>query len=106
MSRLKTTLSALALALMSAAPLSAYSGEIYTVCKLDPNRDNFLALRSCGSSKCHLIQKLGPGTFLHTLEPHSDGRWREVIVKRHLQDESYSGPKGWVYDRYICKVQY
>lgn len=107
MKTFKTVLATLTtLAAVSATSLWAYSGEVYAVCKLDPNGDNFLALRSCASSKCHLIQKLGPGTFLHTLEPTSEGRWRNVIVKRNIQDESYSGPSGWVYDGYICKVSY
>ena len=84
----------------------AYSGEDYVVCNLDPNGDNFLALRSCGSSKCEMLQKLGPGTFLLTMDPDSENGWRAVIVKTSLDDESYSGPNGWVYDKYICRIQY
>lgn len=84
----------------------AYSGEDYVVCNLDPNGDNFLALRSCGSSKCQMLGKLGPGTFLLTTDPYSENGWRSVIVKDGLDDESYSGPNGWVYDKYICRIQY
>lgn len=85
---------------------NAYSGEQYVVCKLDPNGDNFLALRTCGSSKCSMMAKLGPGTFLMSTDPTSENGWRQVIVQRNMQDESYSGPMGWVYDRYICEVGY
>lgn len=103
---LKITLGALVFGAATAGTLLAYSGEVYAVCKLDPNGDNFLALRRCPSSECQMIRKLGPGTFLHTMNPSSEGRWREVIVKRNIQDESYTGVSGWVYDRYICKVSY
>lgn len=87
-------------------PARAYSGEQYVVCKLNPNGDNFLALRSCGSSKCNMMAKLGPGTFLMSTEPYSEKGWRQVIVQRNMQDESYSGPMGWVYDKYICEIRY
>ncbi len=85
---------------------SAYSGENFVTCNLDPNGDNFLALRSCGSSKCQMTKKLGPDTFLLTMEPNSVKGWREVIVIKGLQDQSYSGPDGWVYDKYICEINY
>ena len=84
----------------------AYSGEDFVVCRLNPAGDNYLSLRTCGSTKCHEKRRLGPGTFLISLEPYAVKRWREVIVKRHAQDESYSGPSGWVYSKYICKIQY
>jgi len=98
---------ALAAALAFAgSALWAYSGEHYVVCKLNPNGDNFLALRTCGSTKCAMTQKLPPDTFLLSMEPWAENHWREVIVLGGLQDESYSGPSGWVYDKYICDVQY
>ena len=76
------------------------------VCNLDPNGDNFLAMRSCGSTKCGIIKKLGPDTFVMSMEPYSEKGWREVLVKRNLQDNSYSGVAGWVYDKYICRISY
>ncbi|NOX41366.1 MAG: hypothetical protein GXP05_12915 [Alphaproteobacteria bacterium] len=85
---------------------SAYSGEQFVTCNLNPNGDNFLALRSCGSSKCDTIRKLGPDTFLLTMEPSSENNWREVILLDGLQDESYAGVSGWVYDKYICRIDY
>ncbi len=106
MSKFNLLATATALVLSSAASLSAYSGEIYTVCKLDPNGDNFLALRTCGSSKCTMTHKLGPGTFLLTWEPYSEGRWRQVTVMRDTNESSATGPSGWVYDGYICEVRH
>jgi len=84
----------------------AYSGEHYVVCNLNPQGDNFLALRSCGSSSCRMKMKLGPGTALLTMDPDAENGWRDVIVLRSLQDQSVSGPMGWVYSKYICKVRY
>ncbi len=90
----------------AAAPVLAYSGEDYVVCRLNPAGDNYLSLRTCGSSKCREIMRLGPGTFLSTMEPYTVRGWRQVIVKRNAQDESYSGPDGWVYSKYICRIEY
>ncbi|PCH45414.1 MAG: hypothetical protein COC23_07415 [Hyphomicrobiales bacterium] len=84
----------------------AYSGEVYTVCKLDPNGDNFLAFRSCSSSKCRMKRKLKSGQFLLTHEPKGVKGWREVLLMKNLQDNSYAGQSGWVFAKYICKVQY
>lgn len=89
-----------------ASQAGAYSGEHYVTCGLDPNGDNFLALRACPDSGCAIRAKLGPDTFLITLEPDSENGWRQVIVIRGLQDDSYSGPSGWVYDKYICEIRY
>jgi len=105
----KTSLAAIVFALLwtgASAPALAYSGEDYFVCRLNPAGDNFLSLRSCGSSRCPEIMRLGPGTSLSTMEPYTLKGWRQVIVKRSPQDESYSGPDGWVYSKYICRVQY
>ncbi len=101
----KRLLGALSLVL-GAGAASAYSGEDYVVCNLDPNGNNFLALRGCGSSKCEMVRKLGPGTFLLTFEPVAEKGWRQVLVKSSLDDESYAGPSGWVFEKYICKIQY
>jgi len=106
MTFLKTSIIA-AVTVVATAPIgSAYSGENYVVCKLNPNGDNFLALRSCGSTKCRIVRKLPPDTFLLTMEPYAEKHWREVMVVNGLQDQSYSGATGWVYDKYICKIVY
>lgn len=105
----KTILAALATVLLSmvfAEAAAAYDGEQFVVCNLDPNGDNFLALRACGASDCTMLGKLGPGTFLMTMEPSASNGWREVIVQRSIQDWSYDGPSGWVYWKYICRIDY
>lgn len=105
----KTTLLAAILVSLwigASAPALAYSGEDFVVCRLNPAGDNYLSLRTCGSSRCKEIRRLGTGTFLVTLEPNAVNGRRDVIVKRHAQDNSYSGPSGWVYSKYICKIQY
>ena len=94
-----------ALTFTSGAALS-YSGEHYVTCNLNPEGDNFLALRTCGSTSCPMTYKLPPDTFLLTLEPYANNGWREVMVISGLQDESYSGPTGWVYSKYICEIRY
>ncbi|MDV7142378.1 hypothetical protein R3X27_06755 [Tropicimonas sp. TH_r6] len=88
--------------LCSATSLQAYSGEVLVTCGLDPQGDNFLALRSCGASNCPRLGKLGPNTYLHTLEPYAENGWREVIVLDGLADQSFSGPKGWIFEKYAC----
>ena len=87
-----------------AAPALSYSGETFVTCNLNPDGDNFLALRECASSKCDMIMRLPPDTFLMSMNPDEGSGWREVIVLDGLQDESYAGPSGWVYDKYICPV--
>ncbi|MFT6452260.1 MAG: hypothetical protein ACJA06_001756 [Halocynthiibacter sp.] len=101
---LKQTAAALTGILLNTAA-QAYSGETYVTCHLNPAGDNYLSLRECGSSKCDEIMRLGPATFMTTLEPVGTKGWREVIVMRDSQDDSYSGPSGWVYEKYICRIQ-
>ncbi|MCP5038906.1 MAG: hypothetical protein GY945_15040 [Rhodobacteraceae bacterium] len=102
---LKAAFAALLLA-GSAGAVQAYDGEQFVVCKLNPNGDNFLALRTCGATSCKMISKLGPGTFVITMEPYETNGWREIIVQSHIEDWSYGGRSGWVYGRYICEVRY
>ncbi len=89
---------------LSGTVATAYSGEIFRVCGLDPNGDNFLAFRTCGSTKCRMTRKLGPGTYVMSLDPFEENGWRAVILMRNRYDESYEGPNGWVYGRYLCPV--
>lgn len=100
------TFAAATLALAFSDQAAAYDGEQFVVCNLNPNGDNFLALRSCGSSKCKMLRKLGPGTYLMTTEPWAENGWREVIVQKNIQDWNYQGPSGWVYGKYICRITY
>jgi len=108
--KLTTPLKIVSVALLaltvSSSVVQAHSGQVYVTCNLNPNGDNFLALRTCGSSKCQMIMKLGPDTFMTSLEPYNVKGWREVVIMKGLQDESYSGPSGWVYEKYTCEVRY
>lgn len=92
-----------AVAAMIPAIATAHSGESYVVCNLDPNGDNFLALRTCGATKCEMLMELGPNTGLLAIEPYSGSRWREVTVLSGAYMLPV-GPDGWVYDKYICEV--
>lgn len=103
---MRTVLALVSALVMSSTTAFAYSGEHYVTCDLDPNGDNFLALRTCGSSNCRMTHKLGPDTFLLTMEPYAENGWRWVTVIRGLQDQSVSGPSGWVYSKYICEIRY
>ncbi|MHA1563953.1 MAG: hypothetical protein ACTSX7_01460 [Alphaproteobacteria bacterium] len=86
------------------APLLAYSGEDYYVCKLNPKGDNYLSLRSCGSTKCTVIMRLGPDYILTSLEPYNENGWREVVTRGYAQDDTGSGTTGWVHEKYICPM--
>lgn len=97
---------AMALAIGLPGSAHAFSGEYFITCNLNPYGDNFLSLRTCGSTRCPEIARLGPNTFLIATQPYAVQGWREVIVLNGLQDQSYSGPRGWVYTRYICAVRY
>lgn len=84
----------------------AYDGEQYVTCNLDPNGDNWVALKAAPDLRAQRLMKLGPGTFLITTEPYAQGKWRQVIVQKDMQDWSYAGPSGWVYTDYICEIRY
>ena len=106
MKRLSSFLISALLALGTSNAALAYSGEYFVTCNLDPYGDNFLSLRTCGSSRCPEIARLGPDTFMISTDPYGERGWRQVIVLNSLQDQSYSGPRGWVYSKYICAVRY
>ena len=90
---------------MSAAPVLAYDGEVYTVCKLDPKGDNYLSLRSCPSSKCPEKLRLRPGQFVLTIDPSPERGWRAVFVMKGINDDrAYEGPQGFVANKYIGYV--
>jgi len=99
-SAVATALVPLVLALLMAAPLSgpalAQSGYHYIV-GLDPNGDNFLALRTNPSTRYgRRIARLGPETLLAPTGER-DGNWLavEVVNTRH------AGLYGWVHGRYV-----
>ncbi|WP_027834801.1 hypothetical protein [Maritalea myrionectae] len=84
----------------------AYSGELYRVCGLNPDGDNFLSMRTCGSTDCDVITKLLPGTFMWTMEPTAQNNWRQVVPMYGVADMFSADPDvGFVYSKYICKVE-
>lgn len=94
-------------AVLMAGAAWAYSGEIYTTCRLDPNGDNWLALKSAPDIGSQRIAKLGPGTFLLTWNPEPVGNWRQVTVIENPDDPYETGTiSGWVHTGYICQVNY
>lgn len=97
----------LALAALATATLAlaahAYSGEEYTVCNLDPNGDNWLALKAAPNINSQRIAKLGPGTPLLTWDPEPVGKWRQVtVMNSRAQMYDFSDLSGWVHTDYIC----
>lgn len=100
-------LSAILLPLASSLPAGAYDGQVYRVCGLNPNGDNYLSLRTCGSTKCREILRLGPGTPLRSWEPWGTRGWRQVDVLPHI-DAAHGGnyASGWVFEKYICEIRY
>ena len=96
---------AAALAIFAGAAL-AYDGEHYVTCNLDPNGDNWVALKAAPSLNSKRLMRLGPDTYLVTLDPYPQGKWRQVIVQRDAQAWDYNGPQGWVYTDYICEIRY
>ncbi|WP_316858770.1 hypothetical protein [uncultured Cohaesibacter sp.] len=103
----------LALLLLLLLPISfigkaqAYSGELYFVCGLNPHGDNFLSLRTCGSTRCAEIMRLGPDTPLLSWEPYGTNGWRQVDVLPYpTAPQGGNYPSGWVFERYICPDRY
>jgi hypothetical protein len=90
----------------AASAANAYTGELYRVCGLDPNGDNYLSFRTCGNSSCEEIARLGPGTYMWSMEPQSENGWREVVPMFGVADMFNANPDvGYVYDRYICDAE-
>ena len=96
---------ALALSFAATGMAFAYSGEIYATCGLNPQDDNFLALRICGSTNCAMTHKLGPGVFMLSFEPYGTNGWRKVAILNSPDEMDLAGPSGWVFERYICRVR-
>ena len=84
-----------------AGPLAAATGEAFEVCKLDPEGDNFLALRDLPTVESHLVEKLGPGTLLTASGDLVEGKWLPVVVET---GSSGLQPYGYVYAGFICPL--
>ncbi|WP_099864411.1 SH3 domain-containing protein [Pararhizobium haloflavum] len=73
------------------------SVDIYAVCRLDPNGDNFLALRDQPDVRSRMLLKLPAGTRIE--EWGRVGNWMQVDV------EAEGRPSGYVHASYTCLVE-
>ena len=92
-------LTAAAFGLLSGATARAWDGEWFRVCRLDPYGDNYLSLRTCPSTRCREIFRMGPGTRLAALGPDEVRGWRQVEIE---PGQPGAGLRGWAYGRYLC----
>lgn len=76
---------------------SAYSADVFAVCKLNPKGDNFLALRAGPGSKHKMLAKLTTGTKV--MDWDRLGKWYKVSVG------GPNGREGWVYADYLCLIE-
>ena len=83
----------------------AAQGDQYYVCRLNPQGDNFLALRSCSSAKCQMLKKIPPDAFILETNARPEGRWRQVRILAGLPNQGNSKPIGWVFDKYLCRSE-
>ena len=67
------------------------SGGRYVVGGLDPNGDNFLALRAAPNGSAAMVRQLPPGARLDVGE--KSGAWLRVTTQ--------DGDEGWVFGRYV-----
>lgn len=84
-------------AIAPGARVDAYSASLFAVCGLDPNGDNYLALRTGPGSGHAKLQELGPGTKVWDWERR--GNWYRVTV------DTVNGREGWVYAGYLCLLE-
>ncbi len=100
---MKRILAAAALAvamLVPSAPMQAYDGEYFRVCRLNPYGDNYLSLRTCPSTRCREIFRMGPGTEVISMNPDPVRGWWEIEIQPGQPGE---GLVGWAYGRYLCR---
>ncbi len=90
--RLAVALGAGAMAAGLATTALAGWDDWATVCRLNPNGDNYLSFRTCPSTGCGEMLRLGPGTQVLIID--FEGNWRKV--------ELSNGAVGWVFGRYLC----
>ena len=85
--------------MLSGATARAWDGEWFHVCRLNPRGDNYLSLRTCPSTRCREIFRMGPGTRLEALDPYIVRGWRHVRIE---PGQPGAGLTGWAYGRYLC----
>ncbi|QFU07738.1 hypothetical protein PARPLA_02024 [Rhodobacteraceae bacterium THAF1] len=96
----------LCLALLLFVPqVHAYSGDGYRVCRLDPNGDNFLALRAGPGTGYQMIMQLPPETVVESRGSATNGKWLPVVVE-YTPQQTYlrNLPNGYVWGDYLCRL--
>lgn len=86
-----------ALAFTAPMTVQAYAPDVFRVCGLNRNRDNFLALRAGPGSNYQMLERLGPGTVVMDWERR--GKWFRVSIG------DVNGREGWVYASYLCLIE-
>ncbi|KUJ88521.1 MAG: hypothetical protein XD36_0969 [Halomonas sp. 54_146] len=90
--------------LMLGASAFAFSGQGYSVCRLDPNGDNFLALRSGPGAEHPIIMRLPPDTVVEERGDSTNG-WLPIVVERTPQHTYLRDlPSGYVWVDYLCPL--
>lgn len=90
-------LCALALGAVLGVPHASAQEGYYYIVGLNPQGDNFLALRSEPDGRGYRVEELGPETLLAPTGSRS-GRWLQVEVV----NTANAGLFGWVFDRYVA----
>ncbi len=90
---------ALALSFFATRIAQAYDGEYFEVCRLNPSGDNYLSLRTCPSTRCREIFRMGPGTHVVSINPDPVRGWWEI----EILDGPGEGLTGWAFGRYLCR---
>jgi hypothetical protein len=90
----------MALSVLAAPLASAYDGEYFRVCRLNPYGDNYLSLRTCPSTRCREITRMGPGTEVVSINPYPRRRWWEIEILD--ANGMRTGIAGWAYGGYLC----
>nr|WP_138976402.1 SH3 domain-containing protein [Microbulbifer agarilyticus] len=86
--------------LLATLQATAYSGDHYRVCNLDPQGENFLALREAPMATSRLVMRLPSGYDVEVRGPRKNGRWFPVATV----DEKGSLIEGYVFDAFVCPV--
>ncbi|WP_038033693.1 SH3 domain-containing protein [Thermopetrobacter sp. TC1] len=92
-------LAAMGISLFAATAVQAYDGEYFEVCRLDPYGDNYLSLRTCPSTRCREIFRMGPGTQVVSINPDPVRGWWEIEILTGPGE----GMRGWAFGRYLCR---
>ncbi len=86
-------------AMAGAVSAHAYDGEYFRVCRLNPYGDNYLSLRTCPSTRCREIFRMGPGVEVRSINPYTRRGWWNIEI---LPGYRGAGLTGWAYGRYLC----